>query len=191
MENTFLKYINDWKESTVDDKISKDEQAKRCLSYQTIEGIRITGTFHLHHNFIVSLSWWILRPRQIYRTVIFLLFNQMYQTVIILYCDLFLVRSFLGLIPELLRIDGVKYVLTDRFNQDPLEEHFGKQRTKGGGVDNPTILQYMYNERKIIVSKSDMIIKGNTRGRKRDAVVIDTTDQKELPKRSKQRKDKI
>ena len=130
-------------------------------------------------------------PRQIYRTVIFLLFNQMYQTVIILYCDLFLVRSFLGLIPELLRIDGVNYVLTDRFNQDPLEEHFGKQRTRGGGVDNPTILQYMYNERKIIVSKSDMIIKGNTRGRKRDAVVIDTTDQKELPKRSKQQKDKI
>lgn len=96
----------------------------------------------------------------------------------------------MGLIPELLRINGVEYILTERFNQDPLEEHFGKQRSRGGGVDNPTILQYMYNERKIIVSKSDMIIKGNTRGRKRDANVIDTSDKTDLPKRKKEKKDK-
>ena len=39
-----------------------------------------------------------------------------------------LVNSIIHIIPEILSIDGVKYVLTDKFNQDPIEEHFGKQR---------------------------------------------------------------
>lgn len=44
----------------------------------------------------------------------------------------------------------------------------------------------MYTERKIIVSKSDMIIKGsNTRGRKDKKIVIDVNDTRKLPKRPK------
>ena len=31
-------------------------------------------------------------------------------------------------------MDGVKYVLSDKFNQDPPEEHFEKQRARGGGI---------------------------------------------------------
>ena len=63
-------------------------------------------------------------------------------------------------------MEGVKYVLSDKFNQDPPEEHFEKQRARGGGIKKLFLKQYIYNERKIIVSKPDMIIKGNTRGRK-------------------------
>ena len=77
-------------------------------------------------------------------------------------------RSLLNLVPDLLSIDGIKYVLTDKFNQDPFEEHFGKQRSRGGGIENPSLEQYMYNERKILLSKSDMVIKGNTRGKTRE-----------------------
>ena len=37
----------------------------------------------------------------------------------------------------LLEIDGVMYILSDKFNQDPLEEHCGRHRKKGGGIDYP------------------------------------------------------
>ena len=84
-------------------------------------------------------------------------------------------------------MEGVKYVLSDKFNQDPLEEHFGKQRARGGGIENPSLEQYMYNERKIIVSKSDMVIKGNTRGRKGKKTTIDINDKRELQKRPKKK----
>ena len=44
---------------------------------------------------------------------------------------LFLVRSAVALIKELLVEDGVEYVLTE-FNQDPLEQYFGKKLMRGG-----------------------------------------------------------
>ena len=57
------------------------------------------------------------------------------------------------------------YILSDKFNQDPLEEHFGRQRMKGGGTDNPTVENYGDNERKIILVESEMltVMQGNTR----------------------------
>lgn len=91
------------------------------------------------------------------------------------------------LVPQILSIDGVEYFLSDKLNQDPLEEHFGKQRMRGGALENPSLEEYMYNERKIIVAKSDMIrsIRGNTRRRPRELDVIDVNDDRPLPKRSK------
>ena len=38
------------------------------------------------------------------------------------------VNSMVELIPFLLKVIGVKYVLTEKFCQDPLESFFGKQR---------------------------------------------------------------
>ena len=49
------------------------------------------------------------------------------------------------------------YILGDNFNQDPLEEHFGRQRMKGVGIDNPIVENYGHNERKIILAKSQML----------------------------------
>jgi hypothetical protein len=101
----------------------------------------------------------------------------------------FTVRSFVELIPELLRKDGIQYVLSEKLNQDPLEEHFGKQRMRGGANENPSLEQHMYNERKIIVAKSDMItsMRGNTRGRLREKTDIDIHDESTLPKRKKRK----
>ena len=48
-----------------------------------------------------------------------------------------LVNSFVALAKELLQIDGVKFLLSEKFTQDPLEEHFGRQRRRGGTNDNP------------------------------------------------------
>ena len=60
---------------------------------------------------------------------------------------------------------------------------------RGGGVENPSLEHYMYNERKIIVAKSDMItsMHGNTRGRIREKPNIDINDEQTLPKRPKKR----
>ena len=99
----------------------------------------------------------------------------------------FSARSAIELIPSLLRSRDVNYVLTDKFNQDPLEEHFGKHRSKLGGCDNPTILQYGETERKLQVAKSDSIIvmRGNTSGRSSVTRKIDITKSAPLPKRKK------
>ena len=84
---------------------------------------------------------------------------------------------------QLLSEDGVDYVLSDKFNQDPLEEHFGKQRACGGSNENPSLKEYMDNERKL-VAKSEMIrvMRGNTRGRQEEQT-IDINDDRLLPKR--------
>lgn len=82
------------------------------------------------------------------------------------------------------------YFLSDKLNQDPVEEHFGKQRMRGGGSDNPTLEEYGQNERKILVAKSDMIrvMRGNTRGRQQIDTEIDITDMTPLRRRAKKEK---
>jgi hypothetical protein len=46
---------------------------------------------------------------------------------------------------KLLLRSGVKYFLSEKLNQDSLEEHFNKQRAAGGGCDNPTVEQFGHN----------------------------------------------
>ena len=82
------------------------------------------------------------------------------------------------MVPELLKLDGVKYFLSDKLNQDPVEEHIFKHRTKGG-VENPGLEQYMMTERKLIVAKSKMAvaINGSLRGRTKRKIAIDIDDE--------------
>ena len=40
---------------------------------------------------------------------------------------------------------GLKFVLTEKFNQDVVEEYFGRQRGFGRQNDNPTLLKFGYN----------------------------------------------
>ena len=42
------------------------------------------------------------------------------------------------LVPYLLSMNGAKFPLSDKINQDPLEEHFGHIRMRGGGSEIPT-----------------------------------------------------
>lgn len=73
------------------------------------------------------------------------------------------VHSFVDMITELLKIPGVKYVLTNKASQDDVEEHFFKHRSGGGANDNPSALDYQKNELKIQICKIDMLrIFGNS-----------------------------
>ena len=97
--------------------------------------------------------------------------------------------SFVELAKDLLQIEGVSYLLSEKFTQDPLEEHFGRQRRKGGSNDNPTLQEFGRQELTLNVMNSSLIrdIKGNTRGKKSEDVKIDVHDDRCLPKRRKTR----
>ena len=47
---------------------------------------------------------------------------------------------------KFLLLEGFKYVLTERFMQDVLEDYFGHQRDKGRRSDIPTAQQFGYND---------------------------------------------
>ena len=98
----------------------------------------------------------------------------------------FSVYAFHDLAKQLLSEDGVDYVLSDKMNQDPLEEHFGKQKACGGSNENPRLKEYTDNERKLLVAKFKMIrvMRGNARGRHEEQA-IDINDNRLLPKRKK------
>ena len=54
----------------------------------------------------------------------------------------------------LLTKDGIEYVLTERFNQDPVEIFFGQQHSRGCHNDNPSVLQFLQNTRALTIQKS-------------------------------------
>ena len=55
---------------------------------------------------------------------------------------------------ELLQIDGVRFILSGKFSQDPLEQHFSAQRRACGDNTNPTVKQYGYKELALHTIKS-------------------------------------
>ena len=82
-----------------------------------------------------------------------------------------------------------KFFLSEQLNQDPLENYFGKQRSKGGRSDNPTAKQCLQNATSLRLQGSLALdpVRGNCRRKRRlfPAEVIDNTP---LPKRRKCRK---
>ena len=46
------------------------------------------------------------------------------------------------------------YILSERFNQDPIEAFFGQQRSRGQRNDNPSVQQFIHNTQALIVQKS-------------------------------------
>ena len=59
----------------------------------------------------------------------------------IIYCFLYIVKSFVDVTRYLLTLQGVsgQYILSSCFNQDPLENYFGNLRSRGGWCDNPSV----------------------------------------------------
>lgn len=96
----------------------------------------------------------------------------------------------MDLAKELLEIDQVKFLLSEKFTQDPLEEHFGRQRRRRGCNDNPTLEEIGRQELSLNVMNAELItdIKGNTRGRDVEKRKIDITDTRCLPKARKSKK---
>ena len=60
-----------------------------------------------------------------------------------------------------------KYVLSEKFSQDPLEQHFGKHRWSGGCSDNPQLDVSMQQEVALCLLNSELIsdFTENTQGR--------------------------
>ena len=86
----------------------------------------------------------------------------------------------------LFTIPGVKLLLSERLNQDPLECFFGQQRQKGGGSDNPTVSQFIASTSSLRVQGSVSVqpLRGNCR-RKRTKIDV-AAECEPLPKRRRQ-----
>ena len=67
---------------------------------------------------------------------------------------MYTVKSFTELGPKLLKLPGVKYVLSEVFLQDPLERYFCRQRHCGGSNDNPTAYMVPYNAAILVQQQS-------------------------------------
>ena len=93
-------------------------------------------------------------------------------------------NSMVEMIPFLLNVKGVRYVLTERFCQDPLESFFGKQRMKGGANDNPNVATFLKNTSTLRVQGSVAMkpLRGNCRRGKKNIRDIEVDDTP-LPKR--------
>ena len=48
-------------------------------------------------------------------------------------------HSFMELVKNLLTLNEEKYFLSGKLNQEPSEEHFGRQCACGGASDNPML----------------------------------------------------
>lgn len=81
--------------------------------------------------------------------------------------------------------EGMEFVLTERFCQDPLEEYFGKQRQLGRRSDNPDIHKFGYNSNTIRIQRSISCQSGNTRGRKEKERAWEQVTDAKLPCRKK------
>ena len=100
---------------------------------------------------------------------------------------LIIVNSFLDVSQYLLFYPGVRAVFSERFNQDPLESFFGKQRSHGGRCDNPTVKDFVYNITSLRLqgALAKDPVRGNCRRRARDSKQADLIDNTPLPKRKR------
>ena len=66
------------------------------------------------------------------------------------------------------RVPGVKFFLSEKLSQDPLEKFFGMQRQRGATNENPNISQALKNTQALRVINTTCrhvtVKKGNTRG---------------------------
>ena len=58
--------------------------------------------------------------------------------------------------------EGMEYVLTEKFCQDPCEEYFGNQRSMGRRCDNPDLQAFGYNNDTIMIQRHILQNTGNT-----------------------------
>ena len=106
-----------------------------------------------------------------------------------------IVKSFVELSKFLLAQRDLKdrYILSGYFSQDPLENYFGQQRSRGRWCQNPTVQACLSSAQSIRIQGSMAMIpvRGNT-SRKHRALkdVNDIIDDSPLPKRKRRKKRK-
>ncbi len=103
------------------------------------------------------------------------------------------VKSFVELSTYLLSTPELKdkYILSEHFSQDPLENYFGQQRSRGGWSQNPTVKACLTSAQSLRIqgSMAMMPVRGNS-SRKRRALreVNNVIDDTPLPKRKRKQK---
>ena len=90
-------------------------------------------------------------------------------------------------VTKVLLQEGMEFVLTERFCQDPVEEYFGSQRKLGRRSDNPDIRTFEYNSNTIRIQRTVSCQSGNTRGRKDKRRSWEQVTDAKLPCRKKQK----
>ena len=80
---------------------------------------------------------------------------------------------------------GMLFFLNEKFNQDVLEEYFGRHRSLGTRNDNPTVHQFGYQSNTIRMQRSVVPVTGNTKGahKKKRHVSWSLVDNEPLSKR--------
>jgi len=100
------------------------------------------------------------------------------------------ITSFNDLARTLLNEAGPgKFILSEKFSQDPLEEHFSRHRRIEGCNDNPSLETFEQQEVALHVMSSDLIsdLRGNTRGRQTNRAPLVATDMR-LPRKKPSKK---
>ena len=74
-------------------------------------------------------------------------------------------------------------MLSERFNQDPIEIFYGQQRMRGRRNDNPSVAQFLQNTQALIVQKSLALGGSSNISRKRSNPLALSPLSRPLPKR--------
>lgn len=99
----------------------------------------------------------------------------------------YIVRAFVELVRLIFTYPGVKYFLSEKICQDPLEKFFGCQRQRGRVNENPNVAEFVKNTQALRVCGNLPIeIKGNNRGTSRKRVL--TYDKENVPTLTKRRR---
>ena len=82
------------------------------------------------------------------------------------YCGIKISVHSLIEVTKFLLSEGFEFVLSEKFCQDPLEEYFGHQRSRGRYSDNPDVHTFGYNDLMIATQRNIApVVRGNVAGR--------------------------
>ena len=139
--------------------VPQAEKPTMCLSIETQEGLRMTG---------------------IHFCTMYKLYSCMH------FC---IVNSFVEVVRYLLNLPGGKgkYILSECFSQDPLENYFGQLRARGGRSDNPTVKSCLDSAQSLRIQKSLALqpVRGNCSRKRRLFAGTETIDNEPLQKKSR------
>ena len=79
--------------------------------------------------------------------------------------------------------DASLYLLSERFCQDPLENYFGQQRSRGRRSDNPSVKETIHNAMAIRAQKSLQLdrVRGNCRRKRLISQPLEVTEEDNVP----------
>ena len=80
------------------------------------------------------------------------------------HCIQITVRSTVETVKFILQ-NGSKFILTERFYQDPVEEYFVIQRQLGRRYNNPDVAKFCYNDNTVRIQRDVSFTSANIKGK--------------------------